>query len=89
MLAGYPAGAMMHFPPFRVQRLLQNPAPDILTPTPVLVRTARPEDVAAVGDLLVRACVGGGFTSEDGAERLREVAPRATAMDLLVAVDAG
>jgi hypothetical protein len=73
---------MTQFPLLGVQRLLQNPAPDILTPTPVLVRTARPEDFAAVGDFLVRAFVGGGFTSEDGAERLREVAPRATPMGL-------
>lgn len=59
-----------------------------LTPWPI-VRPARPEEFATVGDLTVNAYVDDGFVAagDDYVPELRDAAHRAAHADLLVAVD--
>ena len=51
------------------------------------VRTARPEDYAEVGELLVNVYVGEGFSPAERAPALRHAEPLATEGQLLIARD--
>ncbi|MGI8698157.1 MAG: hypothetical protein ACR2J0_03285, partial [Mycobacteriales bacterium] len=53
--------------------------------TPVVVRLARPEECAAIGELTVAAYVADGLAGPSYAERLRDAAGRAADGALLVA----
>ena len=52
-----------------------------------LIRTARPEELAAVGELTVRVYVGDGLANPGYVETLRDAEGRAKAATVLVAVD--
>jgi ribosomal protein S18 acetylase RimI-like enzyme len=58
------------------------------TPGAVLVRLARPDEFAAVAALTVAVYIGESYSPPEREAQLRDVAGRAAATELLVAVDA-
>lgn len=70
---------------------MPEPSPSPAGEKSVLVRVAREDEYAAIGDLTVRVYVGEGHTRHDGdyVPELRDVARRAAHTDVLVALDAG